>query len=56
MNTNLATFQTECPTYEEFEQSHVKQVFVYMKDVASVKWSTVIESEKTVLVNGVILF
>jgi hypothetical protein len=30
MNTNLATFQAECPTYEEFEQSHMKQVFVYM--------------------------
>lgn len=25
MDTNLATFQTECPTYEEFDQSHIKQ-------------------------------
>ncbi|GLC83307.1 GNAT family N-acetyltransferase [Lacrimispora brassicae] len=25
MDTNLATFQTKCPTYEEFEQSHMKQ-------------------------------
>lgn len=25
MDTNLATFQTECPTHEEFDQSHMKQ-------------------------------
>lgn len=25
MNTNLATFQTECPAYEEFDQSHMEQ-------------------------------
>lgn len=24
MNTNLATFQSECPSYEEFDQSHLK--------------------------------
>lgn len=25
MDTNLATFQTECPSYEEFDQSHLEE-------------------------------
>lgn len=40
MDTNLATFQTECPTYEEFDQSHMKQCrFVIIDGNSIVGWA-----------------
>jgi L-amino acid N-acyltransferase YncA len=40
MDTNLATFQTECPVYEEFDQSHMKQCrFVIIDGNSVVGWT-----------------
>lgn len=40
MDTNFATFQTECPTYEEFDQSHMDQCrLVITDDTTIVGWA-----------------
>lgn len=40
MDTNLATFQTECPAYEEFDQTHMKQCrFVIIDGNFIVGWT-----------------
>ncbi len=39
LNTGIATFQTSCPSYEEWDKSHLKECrFVFMQDDAVVGW------------------
>lgn len=54
MDTNLATFQTECPTYEEFDQSHMKQCrFVIIDGEFIVGWAALSPVSSRCVYHGV---
>ncbi len=54
MDTNLATFQTECPTYDEFDQSHMKQCrFVIIDGNTIVGWAALTPVSSRCVYRGV---
>ena len=54
MHTNLATFQTECPTYEEFDQSHMRQCrFVITDDDVIIGWAALTPVSSRCVYRGV---
>lgn len=54
MDTNLATFQTECPTYEEFDQSHMEQCrFVITEGDVIAGWATLTPVSSRCVYRGV---
>lgn len=54
MDTNLATFQTQCPTYEEFDQSHMKQCrFVITNGDAIAGWAVLTPASSRCVYRGV---
>ena len=54
MDTNLATFQTECPPYNEFDHSHMKQCrFVIIDNNAIVGWAALTPVSNRCVYRGV---
>lgn len=54
MDTNLATFQTECPSYEEFDQSHLEGCrFVAVDGNTIVGWTALTAVSNRCVYRGV---
>ena len=54
MDTNIATFQTSCPSFEEFDQSHLKQCrFVAVIDNAIAGWAALAPISSRYVYRGV---
>lgn len=54
MDTNLATFQTECPSYEEFDQSHLEDCrFVAVDGDTIVGWTALTAVSNRCVYRGV---
>ena len=54
MDTNLATFQTECPSYEEFDQSHLEDCrFVAVDGDIVVGWTALTAVSNRCVYRGV---
>lgn len=54
MDTNLATFQTECPSYEEFDQSHLEDCrFIAVDGDTIVGWTALTAVSNRCVYRGV---
>ncbi len=54
MDTNIATFQTVCPSYEEWDRSHLKECrFVIIQDGAVVGWTALSPTSSRCVYAGV---
>ena len=54
MDTNIATFQTDCPTWEEFDASRTKDCrFVILDDEEIIGWATLASVSKRPVYRGV---
>ena len=54
MDTNIATFQTQCPSYEEFDQSHLKKCrFVITDANAVIGWAALTPVSSRCVYRGV---
>jgi L-amino acid N-acyltransferase YncA len=54
MDTNLATFQTECPSYEEFDQSHLEDCrFVAVDGDTIIGWTALTAVSNRCVYRGV---